>query len=846
MKRFLLSIAVAFMSITAAMAVPAKPMWRTVTQPDGTTLKVMLVGDERLNYFVTTDNVPVMEYNNAYYYADGIGFGMKRSNILAHEANERTALELSTVRTSSVKHIEAQRPFTRTALFRPTHLVGESSNGYTSDHRVITGKHKSIVILVNFPDHTFQSAHDSTFYWNMVNQVGYRNNWGAIGSVHDYFYDQSAGKLDLTFDVVGPVTTDNNEATYVDNTWSFAYEVLNKIHDQYPNLNWADYDWDGDGEVENLYIIYAGYGAATGGNRNSYIWPAQTNFDSYNYYAQQQGMTTYNVNFNGTKVNTFAYGNELYGSSLYNRSNGVPMGLGVMTHEFSHCLGYPDLYVTDYSGGNGMGNWSILASGSYGGPSGIGWVPTGYTAYEKWAAGWIDYTDFAEQNDTITGLKSTRNGGNAYVIYNDARPMKSGDQAEYFLIENRTKDGWDSYIPAQGLEVMHVNYVRSVWRSNAVNTPATDQGGNGNYNVVVVCADDNSSSSTERYDLYPYNGKDSITPSSSPNLSFYNNQNNGSKTFAKSIVQIAWNSSDSTASFIYNPVDPKFTPAPTIAGETYYHDSTKVTIIASLGDIRYSTDSTTWQDYSKPFYISGDTVTVYAYAWRPDADTSAVARKTFYKAIKIEDPVISGDSVFTSVTYATITGRGQIYYSLSTSSNPDRFLRYSRPIRLAQSTTVRAFCTTTNKAYVNSDTVSVYFRKTTVCPAPTIQPTADSTAIEILANEDGDSIYWSADSISFSKYTDPIAITADTTRIWAYAAADGKITSDTVSYVFIRPKSVDAISSIEVAIREGRIKVYAIDGQQVPFVTYSNAFALRPGVYVIVDENGNNRKIVVK
>lgn len=842
MRKILLSVVFALLAISTAMAIPAKRVWRTVSQPDGTTLKLMLVGDERLHYFVTDDNVPVMEYNDAYYYADGVGFGMKRSNILAHEASQRTALETATARTSSVKRIEAQRPFTLTKLFAPTHRVGESSDGFTSDHRLIAGKHKSIVILVNFPERNFQSSHDSTYYWDMVNEVGYTNAQGAIGSIHDYFYDQSAGKLDLTFDVVGPVTTDNSERSYVQDTWAFAYEVLNKVHAKYPNLNWADYDWNGDGEVENLYIIYAGYGAATGGSQSTTIWPAQTNFDDYNAYAQQQGMQTYNVNFDGIKINTFAYGNELYGNSYYNMK---PQGMGTMTHEFSHCLGFPDLYITDYSDDNrdGMGDWSILASGSYGGPNGIGWVPTGYTAYEKWAAGWIDYKDFATQNDTITGLRSTYNGGDAYVIYNDARPMKSGDQAEYFLFENRTKNRWDTYLPAQGLEVLHVNYERSVWANNAVNTPKS---GNGNYNMVPVYADDNSNSNTERYDLYPYQSKDSITSNSSPNLAFFYAQNDGTRVFPKSIINIAWNSADSTVSFIYNPVNPEFTPEPTISGDDYFVDSALVTITAPMGNIRYSTDSLTWYDYTEPIYLKGDTVKVYAYAWRADGNDSKVVSKTFIRAIKIENPVITGDTIFTTNTRVTITGRGQIYYSLST-SNTSRFQRYTRPLRLAESTVVRAFCTTTNKAYANSDTVSVAFRKIEVCAEPTFEANADSTEIIITTNTDSATTYWSADSISFAEYTDPIAVTSDTTTIWAYTARDGYANSPVVKYTLIVPKkSVDAINSIIAAIEDGRSRVYTIDGQYVAIDGRRGFASLRPGVYIIVDDNGNTRKIALR
>lgn len=177
--------------------------------------------------------------------------------------------------------------------------------------------------------------------------------------------------------------------------------------------------------------------------------------------------------------------------------------MGTMTHEFSHCLGFPDLYNTDYTSSADMGNWSILAAGSYGGPQGIGWVPVGYTAYEKWAAGWIDYKEFGAMNDTIDNMKSTYNGGDAYVIYND-KMLKNANpkKLEYFVLENRTQNRWDTYIPAQGLEVLHVNYDEDLWKNNNVNN-----GSNGHSNLVLVPADNSNSSYSERYDLWPYNKK---------------------------------------------------------------------------------------------------------------------------------------------------------------------------------------------------------------------------------------------------------------------------------------------------------------------------------------------------
>ena len=866
MKRLLLAAVLLFTTATLALAIPAKRFWRTVVQPDGTELKLMLIGDERLHYFITEDTVPVLEYKNAYYYADGIGFGMTRSNTLAHNAGRRTASEAKMARAVSAKRIEQLRPITMQKLFRPTRPLmrhaDSNSPFYSSDHRSITGQHKSIVILCEFPNKKFAAGHDSTYYWNMVNEEGYTNEEGAIGSIHDYFKDQSHGLLDLTFDVVGPIEMDYNYSHYGsgmsldtqtgDNGWEFAYEALNKVDSLYPNLNWADYDWDGDGEVENLYLIYAGYGQATGGS-SSTLWPAQTNFDDYNSYAVYYGYPQYNVNFDGIKINTFAYGNELYGNSSYNSK---PQGMGTMTHEFSHCLGFPDLYNTNYSNSTDMGNWSILAAGSYGGPQGIGWVPVGYTAYEKWAAGWIDYKEFGAMNDTIDNMKSTYNGGDAYVIYND-KMLKNANpkKLEYFVLENRTQNRWDTYIPAQGLEVLHVNYDEDLWKNNNVNN-----GSNGHSNLVLVPADNNNSSYSERYDLWPYNKKDSITPNSSPKLNFYNNQLDGTKTLAKKIVQIKWHAADSTVSFIFNPVDTMLTPAPTVeakpiaatanSGRTrYFADSTVVTLTAPLGFIRYSTDSANWKDYTEPFTIKDDSTRLYTYAWREAHDTSSVVQVLFVKQKRLDPPVISGDSVFVGSTKVTITAeRGRVYYAVGNSTT--RFRLYSVPITVSSTTTVRAFTRSTENAYLNSDTTVMAFRKMEVCAAPKISVSDDSTSIVITTNTDGGHIWFTTDTTkAFTEYDKPIDITTidDSITVWAYVSAEGKITSDTVSFTFVAPeKQPDAISAIIAGRLSGRISIYNVSGQPVATTDRIESVSLRPGLYIVRDEKGRTHKVTVK
>lgn len=458
MRRTLLTL-LSFMLTLTIGAVPALRKWRTITQPDGTQIKLMLVGDERLHYFVTEDEVPVMEQNGAFCYADGVGFGMRSTGVVAHESAQRTAYESDLARVVSTKRIEETRPMMQAPMRKAARRA--ASDGVTSsDRRVYKGDFKTLVILVNFSDVSFKSDHDINFFNRMINEEGYTNSYGAIGSLRDYFLKQSNNQLKIHFDIEGPYTLSHNMSYYGSNdmygndvrSFHMVAEAVRLARAGNPDLNFADYDWDGDGDVDQVYVIYAGYGEATGGSGNT-IWPASSNFDDWNTYAHQTGDSVFNLKFDGKRINTFAYGNELNGSY-----GSKPMGIGTMAHEFSHCLGYPDLYDINYGGKFGMGSWDILSGGSYGGPDNNAWVPVGYSSYERWAAGWIDYKELTGYNDTITGQKSQADHGDTYVIYNDSvRNLKNPDKSEYILLENRTQKDFDTYLPASGLLAIHVN-----------------------------------------------------------------------------------------------------------------------------------------------------------------------------------------------------------------------------------------------------------------------------------------------------------------------------------------------------------------------------------------------------
>ena len=216
-KLFLLLTLFCFTS--GLWAVPAKRTPVTLRQPDGTMLTVVLTGDESFHFFQTLDGIPLVRLDNG-----GFEYACLRDNVLlstgrmAHEAALRSAEEtdfigLHTAKLADLQTLHAAKAASfnamratraNTALRSPAaRAVGEST--------AITGDRKGLIILVNFQDVQMASGHTNEVFNQMMNQENYTGNGNAC-SVHDYFKEQSYGKLNLTFDVVGPVTVSENIA----------------------------------------------------------------------------------------------------------------------------------------------------------------------------------------------------------------------------------------------------------------------------------------------------------------------------------------------------------------------------------------------------------------------------------------------------------------------------------------------------------------------------------------------------------------------------------------------------------------------------------------------------------
>lgn len=530
-KRFL-TLAAMFMLAASAFAVPAKRVKRQVQQPDGSVLTVMLRGDENFHYTSIEDGQPLVQRaDGAYCYATLDSNGkLTASAQVAHDVESRGAVELSflnyyTAESQKVRSLgmerAKQRNARRMARLANRGVVDASGKpvrrvmaGATGGEGIgVTGKRKGLVILVNFKDKKMQSKHTQAEWNDYFNKVGY-NKYGNNGSVHDYFYAQSYGKLDLEFDVIGPVTVSKNMASYgandaQGNDIDPAGMIKEACELAYAKekMDMSQYDWDGDGAVDQVYVIYAGYGEAAGGEANT-IWPHEWDIQGGGY----------SLVLGGQRIRTYACSSELNGG------NGTDIsGIGTACHEFSHCMGIPDFYDTAGGGCFGMDAWDLMDYGSYGGD---GYEPTGYNTYEKWVSGWIEPTILTAPC-YIKNMKPLSDAPEACVVFNEA------NKNEYYIFENRQLKGTDVALPNHGMLVIHVDYDQKVWFDNEVNNTSNHQ------RFTVVPADNKLTSETVSGDTYPGTTKSTeLTDTSKPAATLFNANSDGRKFLGKPVTEI--------------------------------------------------------------------------------------------------------------------------------------------------------------------------------------------------------------------------------------------------------------------------------------------------------------------
>ena len=440
MKRIFLSVVTLLIAVST-YAVPARPGWQTKTQPDGSTIEVRLTGDEFYHYWQDRSGNVVK--------CDSLGYW----RVVDNQPTPAT--------------IKARRQASRMLQSRPNKAVGS-----------VNLAPRGLVILVNFKNSKFANANNQAAMNELMNSDNYTYN-GATGSVRQFFSDQSDGQYTPDFDVIGPVTLSENVAHYGGNDASgndvlpgdMVVEACSIANASY-GVDFTQYDNDGDGYVDFVYLIYAGKGEADGGAENT-IWPHNWDLESA-YYYDNCSYSTSQRKFDGKTINNYACSGELSGA-------GARTGIGTIAHEFGHVIGLPDLYDIDY-GQNyedymTPGEWHIMDGGSY---NNDGKTPPNYTIYDKYFLGWKTPTNPGNTAQTLTLQAAGTSGFQGYQIASSNTLLSATSTNTVYYIENRQQSGWDAYLPGHGLVIWKIMYSQSVWEANGPN----DEDGTIRYAVV--------------------------------------------------------------------------------------------------------------------------------------------------------------------------------------------------------------------------------------------------------------------------------------------------------------------------------------------------------------------------
>lgn len=461
--RSLTCATIAALTAAGASAKPARRGIINAEQPDGSTVAVRLYGNAFTRSAFTEDGFPLLSDDNlGYVYADIAANGeLIPSGLRATDKAHRSEKEIAFLKTITPEKIQRINTAVESANRAKAPMRGPGLFDYSYPTK---GEQKALVILVQYPDVKFGSKNtsfnyssygDGTVlgYWqDELNQEGF-SGCGCYGSCRDWFLDNSRnaeGESQFLpeFDVFGPVTLPNNMSYYGGSNDRYAHKmVLDACELLDDEIDFTQYDRDGDGIVDNIYLYYAGFGEADGGPTSS-VWPHSYEISS---------CETKIYRYDGVVIDRYACSNET--DYLARR----PDGIGTFVHEFSHVMGLPDLYSTVYNNAYTPGEYSVLDYGPY---NNDGKTPPNYSAFERYALDWLTPKQFEETR--TYELLPIDDTNEAYIVNTEKAN-------EYFLVESRKQQGWDSFIPGHGMLIWHIDFVKSVWDNNTVNNTSSHQ-----------------------------------------------------------------------------------------------------------------------------------------------------------------------------------------------------------------------------------------------------------------------------------------------------------------------------------------------------------------------------------
>ena len=292
----------------------------------------------------------------------------------------------------------------------------------------VSGNFQILTLLVDFSDKaaSVNPAEFDTLVYENVN-----------GSVYHFYRENSYNNLSIVSPVhpssLGWYRAPQTYAYYTNNANGLgayptnAQKLVEDLVDLAdPYVDFSQFDNDSDGYVDGLIIAHAGPGAEFTGN-NADIW-------SHKWSITPRLL-------DGVYINTYSMNPEYWSAP-------GDITLGVYSHELGHVLGLPDLYDTDYTS-YGVGDWSIMASGSWNGVNGSS--PSHFDAWSKIFLGFVSPT-VPTYDQTGVSIPQVETNASIYKLWTNGSPA-----SEYFLMENRQQTGYDSYIPSSGILIWHVD-----------------------------------------------------------------------------------------------------------------------------------------------------------------------------------------------------------------------------------------------------------------------------------------------------------------------------------------------------------------------------------------------------
>ncbi|MCM1067401.1 MAG: M6 family metalloprotease domain-containing protein [Muribaculaceae bacterium] len=772
--------ALAALSGLSMLAVPAKQGLRTVSQPDSSTIKVRLVGDEFYHTYVTEDGQAVERDADGYFRARG---------------------------TESLRAAKSRATARRTAAEKPRKATQVP----------VTGSPRVPVLLLQYSDVKFKDADPKATFTKFFEE--------GNESARQYFIDQSNGKYTPQFDIYGPYTLSGKRATYGGNDyWGNDMGVGNMVGQGCQGLSsqidFSTYDNDGDRECDVVIVIYAGVGEASSGEEDA-VWPMQWSLSSSEFGKA--------LSLNGTRVDKFAVFNELNGTN-----NNKIDGIGTFCHEFSHCLGLPDFYDTQYNGHFGMGDWSLMDNGCY---NNDGYTPIGYSAYEKEFMNWIEIPEVTANTYYTLPVMNQKDIATDKAI----RVTSDKDKNEYYIIENRACQGWDSYLRAEGLLISHVTYSASAWANNEVNDHALQR-------MTPIPADNRLKLDVESYmgqtyyfineedekgDLWPYGSATELTDTSKPAAAL----NSGTR-MGKPITEMTRNA-DGTISF-WAMKAPKAAVATPVAVAHSVPSTSSLTLSWQAGDenaVTYSIEVKEHKDINAELVFDTD-FTNENHAWTTgdytnvEPEQGGIRLGSGNRLGSITSPAFLSDengqvTVFVNAKFYSETDASSIKVSITNANGVEQA---SKTIALSGDyTDYTVLLDGTGSDYTKVKIETTAKKKRAFIASAKVY-TGDATALAASrAVESGDASLRTITGITGTSYT-VTGLNEGASYDYRIKAvpvdADNFDSSPWTSYVNVDLSDLSGISTIT-ADTDAEPEYYTLQGHRV------SADALTPGIYIV-------------